>query len=286
MFRKSAKRTAAGIMSLAMILGAAGMFPAKNAAAAGAVTINEVCPKNTTYALQNGDGYDWVELYNGSGSAVDISGWGFSDKEDTPYRFTFPSGTVLQAGERMVFFCDGTAGETNSSIAPFGLSTSGETLTLTDTSGNIASQVTFTDMAKDTSYGQYPDGSGEYYVLGCTPGAANSAPEGSNAVRTPSFSAESGFYNSGFSLTLDVYHRRKRSYDFFREIHRPHKRKGHDQRAQQAQRKDRYHRIQRYPCSRRGRAEGSCSPCGSCGFSGKNERRYHKDILHRLHKRR
>ena len=204
MFRKSAKRTAAGIMSLAMILGAAGMFPAKNAAAAGAVTINEVCPKNTTYALQNGDGYDWVELYNGSGSAVDISGWGFSDKEDTPYRFTFPSGTVLQAGERMVFFCDGTAGETNSSIAPFGLSTSGETLTLTDTSGNIASQVTFTDMAKDTSYGQYPDGSGEYYVLGCTPGAANSAPEGSNAVRTPSFSAESGFYNSGFSLTLDV----------------------------------------------------------------------------------
>ncbi|PWJ10235.1 CotH kinase family protein [Ruminococcus flavefaciens] len=204
MIKRTAKRTAAGIMSLALLLGAAGMLPAPKAAAAGAVTINEVCPKNSTYPAPDGGLYDWIELYNGSGSAVDISGWGITDKEDTPYRFTIPSGTVLQAGERKIFFCDGTAGETNSSIAPFGLSTSGEVLTLTDASGSVASQVTFGDMAKDTSYGQYPDGSGEYFVLATTPGEANRAPEGSNAVRTPSFSAESGFYNSGFSLSIDV----------------------------------------------------------------------------------
>ena len=59
-------------------------------------------------------------------------------------------------------------------------------------------------MAKDTSYGQYPDGSGEYYVMSTTPGKNNVAPEGSNAVRTPSFSAESGFYNNSFALTIDV----------------------------------------------------------------------------------
>ncbi len=204
MIKRTAKRTGAGIMSLALILGSAGFLPAPKAAAAGAVTINEVCPKNSTYTAPDGGLYDWIELYNGSGSAVDISGWGITDKEDTPYRFTIPSGTVLQAGERKIFFCDGTAGETNSSIAPFGLSTSGEILTLTDASGNVASQITFGDMAKDTSYGQYPDGSGDYFVLATTPGEANRAPEGSNAVRTPSFSAESGFYNSGFSLSIDV----------------------------------------------------------------------------------
>ena len=204
MFRRSAKRTGAGIMSLALLLGTAGIIPMPSAKAAAGVTINEVCPKNTTYAAPDGGTYDWIELYNGSGSAVDISGWGITDKEDTPYRFTIPSGTVLQAGERKVFFCDGTAGETNASIAPFGLSTSGETLTLTDASGNVASKITFEDMAKDTSYGQYPEGSGEYYVLSTTPGAANAAPEGSNAVRTPSFSAESGFYDNSFSLTIDV----------------------------------------------------------------------------------
>ena len=204
MFKKSATRTGAGIMSLAMLMGTAGLFPASQAAAAGTVTINEVCPKNTTYAAPDGGMYDWIELYNGSGSAVDISGWGITDKADNPYRFTIPAGTTLQAGGRKIIFCDGTAGETNKEIAPFGLSTSGETLTLTDTSGNIASQITFEDMAKDTSYGQYPDGSGEFYVLPTSPDAANKAPEGSNAVRTPSFSAESGFYDNSFSLSIEV----------------------------------------------------------------------------------
>ena len=204
MSKKSAKRTCAGIMSLTMLLGTAGLMPATTASAASGVTINEVCPKNTTYAAPDGQMYDWIELYNNSSSPVDISGWGITDKAETPYRFTIPSGTVIQPNTGKVFFCDGTAGETNASIAPFGLSTSGETLTLTDASGNIASQVTFEDMAKDTSYGQYPDGSGEFYVLKTTPGANNAAPEGSNAVRTPSFSAESGFYDNGFALTLDV----------------------------------------------------------------------------------
>ncbi|WP_051411571.1 CotH kinase family protein [Ruminococcus flavefaciens] len=204
MSKKSAKRTCAGIMSLAMLLGTAGVFPVATASAASGVTINEVCPKNTTYAAPDGQMYDWVELYNNSGSPVDISGWGLTDKADNPYRFTIPSGTVIQPNTGKVFFCDGTAGETNASIAPFGLSTSGETLTLTDASGNIASQITFEDMAKDTSYGQYPDGSGEFYVMSTTPGKNNAAPEGSNAVRTPSFSAESGFYDNSFALTLDV----------------------------------------------------------------------------------
>lgn len=194
----------AGIVSLAMLMSTAGMLPATPAAAAGEITINEVCAKNTTYQGPGGGYYDWVELYNSSGSSVDISGWGFTDKEDQPYRFTFPSGTVVGAGQRLVFYCDGDAGANDLSIAPFGLSTSGETLVLTDTSGNRVSQVTFGEMAKDTSYGQYPEGSGEYYILSCTPGSPNAAPEGANAVRAPGFSAESGFYNSGFQLSIDV----------------------------------------------------------------------------------
>ena len=86
MFKKSAIRTGAGIMSLAMLLGTAGLFPAQQAAAAGTVTINEVCPKNGSYTAPDGGTYDWIELYNASASAVDISGWGITDKEDTPYR--------------------------------------------------------------------------------------------------------------------------------------------------------------------------------------------------------
>ncbi|HOC34872.1 MAG TPA: lamin tail domain-containing protein, partial [Ruminococcus flavefaciens] len=86
------RRTAAGVFSFAVL---AGLIPAVPASAAGSVTINEVCTKNTTYAAPDGGFYDWVELYNNSSSAVDISGWGLSDKDSNPYRFTFPQGTSV-----------------------------------------------------------------------------------------------------------------------------------------------------------------------------------------------
>lgn len=197
------RRSAAGIMGLALTLANAGFTAIPGAAAAGeGISINEVCPKNSTFPAPDGGLYDWVELYNSSGSSVDISGWGLTDKDTKPYRFTFPAGTVIGAGQRLTVFCDGTAGAADTSIAPFGLSTSGETLTLTDAAGNQVSKITFGSMAADTSYGQYPDGSGEYYTLSCTPGSANAAPEGSYAVRLPEFSAESGFYDTEFQLSI------------------------------------------------------------------------------------
>ena len=197
------KRAAAGIVSLSAVLGLIGTVPVP-ANAAGAVTINEVCVKNTKMAAPDGNFYDWAEIYNSSGSNVDISGYGLSDKEAEPFRYTFPAGTVIPSKGRIVVYCDSEAALTNSSIAPFGMSASGETLILSDASGNAVDTLTFDALATDTSYGQYPDGSGEYYVLSCTPGNENTAPEGSNAVRLPEFSKESGFFDSGFSLTINA----------------------------------------------------------------------------------
>ncbi len=195
------RRAAAGIVSLSAVLGLIGTAPV-TADAAGALTINEVCAKNTTNAAPDGQFYDWAEIYNSSGSSVDISGYGLSDKEAEPFRYKFPAGTVVPAKGSIVVYCDSNAALTNSTIAPFGMSASGETLILSDASGASVDTLTFDALASDTSYGQYPDGSGEFYVLGCTPGKPNSAPEGSNAVRLPEFSQESGFFDSGFQLTI------------------------------------------------------------------------------------
>lgn len=53
------------------------------------VYINEVCCKNEhIFADGNGGYYDYIELYNASGKAVDLTGYGLSDKEDEPYRYT------------------------------------------------------------------------------------------------------------------------------------------------------------------------------------------------------
>lgn len=197
------RSAAAGVLCLGLVLQMAAPL-SLNAKAAGTITINEVCSKNTAYPAPNGSFYDWIELYNGSAAAVDLSGWGITDKASKPYRFTFPAGTSIGAGEHLLLFCDSDAAAADPSIAPFGLSGSGETLTLTDAAGNTADTLTFGSITADTAYGQYPDGSGEFFTLACTPGAANKSPEGSNAVAVPTFSADSGFYDKSFSLTIQA----------------------------------------------------------------------------------
>lgn len=203
MKKLSRMRTAAWIMSLGVLLQSAAYIPA-NADSNAKVSFNEVCSKNTSYPSSDGNFYDWIELYNNDRNEADISGWGLSDKESEPYRYVFPDGTRIPANGRLLVYCDSDAAATNSRIAPFGLSASGETLILTDKSGNAANTLTFGALASDTSYGQYPDGSGEFYNLSCTPDKANSAPQGSAAVHVPVFSQDSGYYDSSFALTLQA----------------------------------------------------------------------------------
>lgn len=194
-------RTAAGILCLGLLMQTSAYLPA-TAADKTSVTVNEICTKNTEYAASDGNFYDWIELYNSGKESADISGWGLSDKEKEPYRYVFPQGTSIPAEGRLVVFCDSDAALNNNSIAPFGLSASGETIVLTDKEGNTAHTVEAGALAANTSYGQYPDGSGEFYTLDCTPDKANCAPEGQAAVHLPVFSSDSGFYDSSFSLTL------------------------------------------------------------------------------------
>ena len=194
---KPIKQTAAGILCLGLLIGQAGLLPAS--AAGSGVVFNEVCSKT-----KQGNGYDWIELYNSGSSAADLSGCGLSDKSKDPFRFTFAAGTSIPAGGRLVIYCDSTAGATDTSIAPFGLSGSGETLTLSNPDGTAVDTLTFGSIIAEASYGQYPDGSGEWFELTATPGQPNTAPEGANAVEPPTFSQESGFYNSSFDLTLSA----------------------------------------------------------------------------------
>lgn len=84
------------------------------------VWINEVVAEasvlsGTTRTSQN----DWIELYNGSGSAVSLLGYGLSDSAATPFRMTLGDVT-LAPGEYLV-------------IEPteFGVSTADETIYLT-----------------------------------------------------------------------------------------------------------------------------------------------------------
>ena len=61
--------------------------------AVGIVIINEVNTANTMGLRdEDGDPKDWIELYNPTGQAVDLSGAGLSNKSATPFKWVFPGG--------------------------------------------------------------------------------------------------------------------------------------------------------------------------------------------------
>ena len=71
------------------------------------VVINEVVTSNK-YSLTASDGSapDWVELYNGTNSSVNLSGWGLTDEETDQYKFEFPNIT-LNSGDYLLVYCSG-----------------------------------------------------------------------------------------------------------------------------------------------------------------------------------
>lgn len=102
--------------------------------------------------------YDWIELYNG--------GYRLSDKEDKPFKYIIPDGTEIESGGRLLIFCDSKAETpTGQLIAAFGLSTSGETVTLTDANGTIVDTVTFGTIDPDVSYIRVTDGADSFAYM-------------------------------------------------------------------------------------------------------------------------
>ncbi len=74
---------------------------------AGDFVINELLAANdATFADQNGEFDDWVELYNNGNTDIDLSGYTLSDDVEEPAKWTFPSGTTLGAGEYLLIWAD------------------------------------------------------------------------------------------------------------------------------------------------------------------------------------
>ncbi|MBE6851671.1 MAG: hypothetical protein E7504_08125 [Ruminococcus sp.] len=162
------------------------------------VYINEICTQNKSCLADSYGLYsDWIELYNAGGSAVDLSGYGISDKTEEPLLWTFPAGTTIGAGERMIIFASKQATNGKELHTGFALSKNGETILLSSPQGEILQQVTVPTLAEDSSYGRTPDGSSTFEIMPATPGKANEA-----VTSAPVFSAKSGFYGSDFALSL------------------------------------------------------------------------------------
>ena len=137
------------------------------------VVINEIVASNSTaLADENGEYYDYIELYNKSSEAVDLTGWYLSDDADQLRKWSFPQVSIAP-GEYLVVH----ASSLNRRDDPahlhtnFSLSAEGEQVVLTNAQGQIMDRVDYDLLKSDVAWSRGADGS--WSSASPTPGQAN-----------------------------------------------------------------------------------------------------------------
>lgn len=148
------------------------LSPEELSRGAGQVVISEFMEKNRACLMdEDGDFSDWIELYNQSGEAVDLSGWTISDKENKS-GWQLPE-LSLAPGQRLLIFASGKdrqAGELHTDFALSG----DEGVYLRNAYGYLCASALCGGCDGDVSMALQPDGSyGQ--SLYPTPGFDNTA---------------------------------------------------------------------------------------------------------------
>ena len=150
--------------------------------------------------------YDWLEVYNASSQAVDVSGWGLSDDAASPRKYRFPQGTLIQPGDYLTIYLSGTEGvDTNGVLnASFRLSADGGYgLTLSDASGALLDRVFVPEQYTGISYARM-EGGEFLYAAEDTPDRANTANGYHGRVEKPAFSVHGGPQAAGTTLSVEL----------------------------------------------------------------------------------
>jgi hypothetical protein len=139
---------------------------------------------NEVYTRGVAGNLDWIEIYNGAATPLDISGYKIYDnggQGGTKPKKAIPAGTILPAKGFYVVITD-TA--TSASILDgFGLSSGGETVWFENAGGTIIDSVVIPALGVDTSWARKPDGSTNFVKLSpATRGSNNEPPVVMNEI--------------------------------------------------------------------------------------------------------
>ena len=138
--------------------------------------------------------YDYIEIYNMSGQAVNLKGYGLSDNIKKPRKWQFPDITI-ENNSYLIIYCDTTQTSKDGVyyFTNFNLKKSGETVCLSTPSGQILDKVVVPQLYDDTSYGRTLGQAGLFYYSTPTPGETN----GQGFVgyaEAPTFNVAGGLY--------------------------------------------------------------------------------------------
>ena len=152
---------------------------------------------------------DWMELYNASGAAIDLSGYGLSDNPNRPRKWQFPEGAVIPAGGYLAVKLAGSDGEeglvNGVYQANFALNVQADEVVLLATDeGEIIDRMLLSGQRRGVSYGRAA-GAGEYrYFRNPTPNAANDGAGYQYCAMPVEFSVQGGVQDGPVELALSA----------------------------------------------------------------------------------
>ena len=165
--------------------------------------INEVLPGNHSWNVDPdyNQFVDWIELYNGSGYAMDLTGYTITDNLAKYKKWTLPAGKSMAAGEYLVIYADQMATGLHTN---FSLSGNGERIGLFDATGTLVDSLTYPPLANNYSYGYLTeDGKERGFFDSPTTGKVNSGGVlDGTLMPDPVFSRGAGFYNGIQTITI------------------------------------------------------------------------------------
>jgi spore coat protein CotH len=131
---------------------------------AGSLVINEFMASNSSAVTDPAGGYsDWIELYNNTGSDLNLTSLYLTDDYAVPTKWEFPSETTIAAFSYLIVWCDQDMFEPGIH-ANFKLSGSGEQILMSYASGNVIDSVTFGAQTANVSMERCPNGTGPFMV--------------------------------------------------------------------------------------------------------------------------
>lgn len=170
-------------------------FDAANRLPLGGVYISEFGGSTGSVAS------DWVEIYNSTGSAVNLGGYGISNNPKNPAKWVFPD-ISIEPGEYLLLYATGSADKAQKKNLKlnFCISSTGEALFFFDPNGKLIDKLSAGRMKSGQSYGR--DGSdNRFYYAEPTPGAQNG--KGYEGItQLPAFSVTPGIYDNAVTVAI------------------------------------------------------------------------------------
>ena len=168
------------------------------------VVINEISNANiSNFFTPQGKTEDWIELYNASGSTVNLQGYALSDGGDD--KWYFPNVSISAYSFRIIVASGDNVYSGGLYHTDFKIGNDEKTITLYDAAGQAIDECTRVyNLQANHSFGRTPDGGASWcYFEAATPAASNNPSICYAGYEPPpSFSVSGGMYTTAPSVQL------------------------------------------------------------------------------------